>query len=292
MAGLHDLKKQINSTKNMQQITNAMRLVAASKLRRAQEAATGARPYADGIKGLLHHLVESGVKFDDPLLVQGNKELPIGYIFITADRGLCGGYNANVIRAFAADISEVRAQGRGVKVITVGKKGRDYCRHSGIDVVAEYSFDDNIGYQEALIIANVARQLFLSGSVSEVKVVYTKFLSTVAHKPEISTLIPVTADSVNEDADRDIIGRIEYLLEPSAKDLLNLLLPKYITTEVQSALYDSKASQQGATMMAMGAATDNAEEIIQNLSLKFNRERQAAITREISEIVGGANALK
>lgn len=287
MPGTQDIKRQISSVKATQQITSAMELVAASRLRRAQERAEGSRPYAQGLEALLGRLMDSRAAVSDPLLATG-KEGPKAYILVTADRGLCGGYNTNATKLF---MSQLSGAGDGSLIITVGRKGRDHLRRQGIPILEAYHFPDDVTYLLSAKVASDATQLFLSGRASEVHVVYTRFISTVAQRPTSVQLLPMVA-SPAEVVEGETVPRVPYILEPSPSHLLSSLLPKYLAVQVHRALLESKAGELGARMVAMGSATDNADDLIQSLDLRYNRERQAAITREITEIVGGANALK
>jgi len=281
MPGMRDITRRIKSVKSTQQITKAMKMVAAAKLRKAQERVTAARPFANEIKDVLSRLVAVASDLSDPLLAVREPK-NIGYVIITADRGLCGGYNANVLRKSAGEIKQLE----NVSLITVGRKSRDFFRRSGKNIVAEFTgLGEDIQFCDAKRIAQKVMDYYIAEEFDEVYLVYTEFVSALTQKPTTIKLLPVEPPQEEGPA-------VDYIYEPSAEAILSVLLPKYIETTVFRALLESKASEQGARMTAMGAATDNAKELIAKLTLSFNRARQAAITREISEIVGGAAALE
>ncbi len=283
MAGMRDIKRRIRSITNTQQITKAMKMVSAAKLRKAQQAVTAARPYSDKLEEVLTRLVEASNELDFDL-TQKRPVKRIGYVLITADGGLCGGYNINVTKLAQQSMQEEEVE---TAVIAVGRKGRDYFRRRELAIQEEFiNIGDNPNYIQARELVNVVTKLFLDGTFDEIKLVYTKFLTAISQTPTVSHLLPIAPEGETEDeADSD------YLFEPSGDEVLNTLLPRYVETLVYRALLEAKASEHGARMTAMDSATTNADEMIDKLTLSFNRARQAAITREISEIVGGAAAL-
>lgn len=285
MPGMRDIKRRIKSIQSTQKITKAMKMVAAAKLRRAQEKVTAARPYSGKLQEVLKRLVGGGEDYSHPLLDVSEPSSKVGYVVVTADRGFCGGYNANVIRLTEATMRE---SGHESVLIAVGKKGRDYFRRRGYSIVREYlELGDDPNYIQARELARELAQYYLSGEAQELHLVYTRFYSAIRQQPVIERLLPV-AGAAGEEEPADI----EYIYEPSAAEVLNTLLPRYLETIIYKALLEAKASELGARMTAMDAASDNAGEMIQKLTLSFNRARQAAITREITEIVGGAAALE
>lgn len=282
MASARDLRRRIKSIKSTQQITKAMKTVAAAKLRKAQERVIAARPSAIKIKEVLARLTSSNAGVSHPLL-EVRKPNNICYVVITADRGLCGGYNANIIR-LAAGLAGAR---QGSSLVTIGRKGRDFFRRRGYDIRTDFvGLGEDIAFGVAREISEILVDYYVKGIFDEIHLVFTEFKSAMTQNPVTMKLLPVEPPKEEESG-----GHVDYIYEPSPEELLAALLPKYVETNVYRALLESKASEQGARMTAMGSATDNATEIIDKLTLSLNRARQAAITKEISEIVGGANAL-
>lgn len=281
MPSMRDIKRRIKSVKSTQQITKAQKMVAAAKLRRAQERVSQARPFARELTETLGRLVAVAKDATHPLL-EVREPKSVGYVVITADRGLCGGYNANLIRKANAEVKELG----NVSLVTVGRKSRDFFRRIGTPIKSEFvGLGEEIDFSTAKDIANTVMDLYTSGEFDEVYLVYTEFVTALTQKPTTIKLLPVQAPEQNGPL-------IDYIYEPSPEAVLSVLLPKYVETTVFRALLESKASEHGARMTAMGSATDKAKEMIDKLTLSFNRVRQAAITREISEIVGGAAALE
>lgn len=282
MAGVRDIRRRIRSVRNMQQITKAMKMVAAAKLRKAQEKVIAARPYARQLQEVLARLAQ--VQTEEVLhpLLEERLVQRVGYIIITSDRGLCGGYNANLIRKTNNIISE---ETREVRLVAVGRKGRDFYRRGKVETIAEFvGLGDNPSYAQAKEIAQEVISLYESGELDEVYLVYNEFITAISQRPTQIKLLPI-------EQPKEKLGK-EYIFEPSPKEILTTLLPKYVETQVFRTLLEGKASEMGAKMTAMGSATDNAKDLIDRLTLQMNRARQAAITKEISEIVGGVAALE
>ncbi len=283
MPSTRDIRRRIKSVKNIQQITKAMKMVAAARLRRAQERAISSRPYTDKIREILAGVAAGAKDSGHPLLAvrEINK---IAYLILGADKGLAGAYTSNLLREVLPRVSGKE----NTHLLTVGRKVRDYFRRRSYTIDQHYSgFSEKPSYEHAVRIARDVAMAYAHGEYDEVYLVYTRFFSPVNHRPTTIKLLPVdTSAAQGEDQPR------EYIFEPSAEEVLGLLLPKYLETVVYGALLQSAASELGARMTAMGSATDNAEELISKLVLNYNKIRQANITREISEIVGGAEALK
>jgi F-type H+-transporting ATPase subunit gamma len=286
-AGVKELKRRIRSIKNTQQITKAMKMVAAAKLRRAQEAAEKSRPYTETLKGTLARLVGLSNDVEHPLLVKRDEVRKVGYIVVTSDRGLCGGYNTNIIRD-ATDSMGTDARKPENGIIAVGKKGRDFFRKR-IGVEAEFiNLGDRIKYADAREISQYVINAYENEEVDEIYLVYAKFVNVLRQVPTVVKILPIEPPdpgSITEE------HHVEYIYEPSAETILLTLLPRYVGSQIYHAMLEGKASEQGARMTAMGNASQNAGEIIGNLTLKMNKVRQAAITDEILDIVGGAEAL-
>ena len=281
MATLADIRRRIGSLKNTQQITKAMEAVAASKLRRAQARAAAARPYADRMAEVLAEVASRVSTYRHPFLVPRPVQKRL-LILITADRGLAGALNVNAFRA----AHNYLKGGPPTSLDTIGRKGRDYFRRLQVPIVAEISqIGDRPELRDILPAVTVARDEFLSGNVDEVALAYTRFISVSRQEPTVTTLIPVRVPERKEGT------RVDYLYEPEPEEVLDRLLPRYVEAQVYAAVLDNQASEQSARMIAMRNATDNAGELIEDLTLLRNKVRQATITKELMDIVGGAEAL-
>jgi F-type H+-transporting ATPase subunit gamma len=284
MPSAQDIRRRIKSVKNIEQITKAMKMVAAARLRRAQARAIASKPYTEKIREVLRNVAANAGDAVNPLLdVREVKRT--GYLILGADKGLAGAYSSNVFKEVVPRITNKDTAG----LIAVGRKVRDYFRRRKYAVEQEYTgFSDKPAYQHANEIAKAVAESYISGKYDEIYMVYTEFYSPLVQKPVTVKLLPLTDHTANSEEH----GSQDYIFEPSAAEVMNLLLPKYLETAVYGALLQAAASELGARMTAMGSATDNAEELIAKLVLNYNKVRQASITREITEIVGGAEALK
>lgn len=283
--GIREIKRRIRSVKNTRQITSAMKMVAAAKLRRAQERAESSRPYSDKIKEVISSIAAGTEDFSHPML-QDRPVQKTGYLVITSDRGLAGGYNANVLKLVTKTIAERHSSEDEYMIFVIGKKGREYFKKRNAPIVKEViDIADNPSLTEIKEIANAAIGMFADETFDELVLFYNRFDSPIQQTPMEKKLLPLQS----EDVLSGTASTYEY--EPSSEVVLEELLPKYAETLIYSALLDAKASEYGARMTAMGNATDNATELIDSLTLEFNRARQASITQEIAEIVAGANAL-
>lgn len=284
MANLKQIRQRIRTAKNIQQITKAMKLVAAARLKKATDRVLEARPYADKLKEFMGSLSGAGELPAHPLMEKRaiNK---YALILITAERGLAGSYNTNLIRKAGDFIKEQSAE---AKLITVGKKGHGFFLRRGHSVVHQQTVPAaGARFEDALAVAKVARDLYESGEVDAVYICYSKFYSPIRQTPMVVQLLPIEPPPAEEVHS----GSSAFVFEPDAEGLLNTLLPRYFQTLVWQALLESTASEHGSRMTAMTSATDNAGKMIQGLTLKANRERQASITKEILEVVSGAEAL-
>ena len=287
MATLRDIRRRIRSVESTQKITRAMKLVAAAKLRRAQERLLSARPYALRMAELLSSLVRRAEGESHPLLVRrppARKRL----VIITGDKGLCGAFNSNVLRA---SLAFVREQGEtSVTLVVVGKKARDFYRRRPYEVKSEMlGFFDRLAYSHAQELAGGLMQEYLAGEVDEVHLMYNEFRSVAVHRVKRARLLPIEAAEAAEEQE-DVAG--DYIYEPSPEAVLAALLPRHVTTQVYRALMESVTGENGARMTAMEAATQNAKEMISVLSIQYNKARQERITKELLDIVGGAEALR
>jgi F-type H+-transporting ATPase subunit gamma len=281
MASTQDIRRRIKSVKNIEQITKAMKMVAAARLRRAQARAIASKPYTEKISEILKSVAANAGDAVNPLLAVREVKRT-GYLVISADKGLAGAYASNLFKEIVPRITDKSTTG----LLTVGRKARDYFRRRQYVVDSEYTgFSDKPTFQDACEIAKEVAEGYISGKYDEIYMAYTEFKSPLVQKPAIIKLLPLSDHAAGEETH-------DYIFEPSAAQVMDLLLPKYLETTVYGALLQSAASELGARMTAMGSATDNAEELIAKLVLNYNKVRQANITREITEIVGGAEALK
>jgi F-type H+-transporting ATPase subunit gamma len=287
MATLKIIRKRISSVRNTQQITKAMKMVSAAKLRRAQEAAVAARPYAEKMTELLKN-VAARVSSEAHPLLQAREEKKIQLVLFTSDRGLCGGYNANLIRAAEAFIRK-NAE-KEVEVTLVGRKGADHFRRRRANIVDRYL--NILATPADELAAKIGQKLiarFVNGETDAVYILYSRFRSALSQVPTLEKLLPV---ALSETSDTEAQQLTEYLYEPGIEQLLASLLPRITDVAMQRALLEATASEHGARMTAMDSATSNAAKMIGSLTLQMNRARQASITRELMEIVGTAEALK
>lgn len=288
MPSLKDIKKRIGSVKNTRQITKAMKMVSAAKLRRAQEAVVAARPYADK---LLHVLSSLALREDPeahPLLMERGRKRAL-VLVMTADRGLCGGFNANISKVAERFVREQTDGFEEYEVMVVGRKGRDYLKtRKGITLGKVYeNVTGSINYQTAALIGQELVEGYLAEQYDAVYLVYNAFRSAISQVPTVTRLLPIEPQQVQEGE-----HVTQYLYEPSRGEVLEQIMPKHIEVQVFRGLLESVASEHGARMSAMDSASKNASEMIGKLTLQYNRARQAAITKELMEIISGAEAIK
>ena len=295
MPSLKDIRSRIGSVRNIAQITRAMEMVAASRMKRAQDSILAARPYADELEAALGRVAgAAGLTEDiDPLLARR----PIrraGIIVITTDRGLAGSLNANATRAVLRWVTERASRSNGdarveIEAITVGRKGRDALRRAGVPIAAHFAqLGDRPSFADVTPIARLVTEDFLAEKYDEIDIAYSTFVSTLSQRPEIATILPVVRPEMGEESERT---NDEYLFEPSPEAVLRRLLPHYVAIGIYRAVLENNASEQSARMIAMRNSTDNANELIDDLTLVYNKTRQATITREMIEIASGAEAL-
>lgn len=286
MANGKEIKRRMRSIKSTEKITKAMKLVSASKLRRAQGSVVSARPYKNKLKEVLSRLVASmGAAAVDPLLeVRETKR--VGFVVFASNKGLAGGYNANIMKKAHTEAKEAQAKGLDVGIVAIGRKTRDYFSKHGYTVDAEFlEVNDIPSSVDADAITKMIKSAYIAGRYDEVHIVYAEFISAMAQEPKAVKLLPIeTPESESADG-------LDYIFEPSPAAVLSQILPLYLANQVFSALTEAKAGEHGARMTAMTAATDNANELVAKLSLSYNRARQAAITNEITEIVAGVSAI-
>ena len=297
MPSLKDIKNQINSVGSTKKITSAMKMVAASKLRRSQEKAEAARPYSSRLEEMLSSLASSGVSGEGiiKLLSGTGKDERYLVVPVTADRGLCGGFNSSINRDSTKFIKSLEDKGKKVQLITVGKKSRDFFNRIMKDRVI-HSFADlgstGAGYDIALEISNKLQNLYLDGQFDKCIIVYNKFKSAISQEVTHQQLIPLEIKKKEQNSDeKEIKNASVYTYEPDEETILKDLLPKNISIQIFKVLLESNAGEQGARMAAMDNATRNAGEMIDSLTLVYNRTRQAFITKELIEIISGAESV-
>ena len=286
MANLKEIRTKIGSVKNTQKITKAMEMVAASKMRRTQTRMQETRPYADKIRTVIGHLYQANPEYRHPFLIE--REIKrVGYIVITTDRGLCGGLNVNTFRSLLRDMKEWRDQGVEVDLCLIGAKGVQFFRSLKVNVVgAATHLGEDPKVADLVGSIRIMLDAYIEGKIDRLFLMHSKFINTMSQQPTVNTLIPVEAI----DAD-DLPQHWDYIYEPDAVDLLDSVLERYIESQVYRGTVENVACEMAAKMVAMKSATDNAGKLIEELQLDYNKARQAAITQEISEIVGGAAAV-
>ena len=282
MASMRDIKRRRDSIQSTGQITKAMKLVSTVKLQRAKGKAENTKPYFDLMYKTVSNILAKSGNINHRYLKPGvsNKKAVIA---ITANRGLAGGYNNNIVKLVTGSISQQDAV-----IYTIGRKGAEVFKRKGYDIKADYSdvIDEPL-YTDAREIAEEVLRSFTDGEVGEIYIAYTSFKNTVVQEPKLIRLLPVSADEIEKDGDSTPMN-----YEPNEEEALDMIIPKYVCSIIYGALIESVASENGARMQAMDSATSNAEDMISSLSVKFNRARQASITQELTEIISGANAIE
>ena len=291
MAGSREIRTKIKSVQNTRKITKAMEMVAASKMRKAQERMRHARPYGDKIRTIAAHLAHANTEYRHPFLVKREGVKDVGVIAITSDKGLCGGLNTNVLRLMLAKVRELQGEGRGVLLTAIGNKGFGFMQRVGGNVVSHLTGIGDTPHLERLVgPVKVQIDAYTAGKISTLYIVYTRFINTMKQEPVIEQLLPLPADRLQQD-DSAARKNWDYLYEPDARAVLDQLLTRYVEQIIYQSVAENIASEQSARMVAMKSASDNASSVIDDLTLVYNKTRQAAITKELSEIVGGAAAV-
>ena len=285
---MREIKRRIRSTEKMRQITKAMKMVAAANLRRAQERAERARPYAEKMREVIVSIAQGTTNAKHPMLVS-RPVRKTGYLVITSDRGLAGGYNSNLLRMLLQTLNERHQSKDEYVLFVIGRKGRDFLKKRNYPVIDEITgLSDSPSYDEVQEIAKKAVRFYAEEKYDELYIVYNEFVNPVVQRPLDKRLLPLASEDLSGQKQGP---KTAYEYEPSQEEVLSVLLPRYAESLIYSALLDAKASEFASKMTAMSNATDNATELIDQLTLQLNRARQAAITQEIAEIVGGASAL-
>jgi F-type H+-transporting ATPase subunit gamma len=288
MAAGKEIRGKIKSVENTKKITKAMEMVAASKMRKAQDRMRHARPYSDKVRNVAANLGAANPEYTHPFM-QTNDAPAVGFIVVTTDKGLCGGMNTNVLRAVTNKLRELQAAGKSAQAVAIGNKGLGFLTRVGAQVVSHVTQLGDTPHLDKLIgPVKVLLDAYAEGKVSAVYLSYTKFINTMKQEPVVEQLLPLTSDRLK--ADEGEHGW-DYIYEPDAKTVIDELLVRYVEALVYQAVAENMASEQSARMVAMKAATDNAGNVIAELKLVYNKTRQAAITKELSEIVAGAAAV-
>jgi len=297
MPSLKDLKGRISSVQQTRKITSAMKLVAASKLKRAQEQAEASRPFAERMAAMLANLSAAvrDMPGAPPLLAGTGQDEKHLIVVATSDRGLCGGFNSSIVRGVRRQISDLLAQGKSVKIICIGRKGRDILRREHgpliIDFIDGIAGKNRMAFADARMIAQKILDLYEAGEFDVCTIAYNKFKSVVTQIVTLQQIVPVQPPEIDQDEPAATEGGAIYEFEPDENEILSELLPRNLAVQIFGALVENAASEQGARMAAMDNATRNAGEMIKKLTLQYNRQRQAQITKELIEIISGAEAV-
>ena len=291
MASLKEIRAKVAIIKSTQKITRAMQMVAASKMRRAQERMQLGRPYADSMRRVVSHLVKASPDYKHPYLVSRAVNR-VGYIVVSSDRGLAGGLNINLFKKLMQHVKQQKSQSVETRFAVIGQKGVSFFKTFGGKVIAaETHYGDNPSFEQLSVPVQVMLDAYNRGEIDEIYMVYNKFVNAMTQNPSVQRLLPIAAESLVDETMENREYSWDYIYEPTTKELLDGLMGRYVESIVYQGVVENIASEQSARMVAMKAATDNAGNLINELQLVYNKLRQAAITREISEIVGGAAAV-
>jgi F-type H+-transporting ATPase subunit gamma len=294
MAGMKEIRGKIKSVQNTRKITKAMEMVAASKMRRAQERMRSARPYADKVRAIAAHMSAANPEYRHPFMVKNEGAKTAGLILVTTDKGLCGGMNTNVLRASLSKIKELDQNGVKIEASAIGSKGLGFLNRLKASVVSQVTQLGDTPHLEKLIGAiKVQLDLYSEGKINAVYLAYTRFINTMKQEAVIEQLLPLSVDDLDAKDEDGVTPKTswDYIYEPDAQTVVDELLVRYVEALVYQAVAENMASEQSARMVAMKAATDNAGNVISELKLVYNKTRQAGITKELSEIVAGAAAV-
>ncbi len=287
MAGSKEIRTKIKSVQNTRKITKAMEMVAASKMRRAQERMRTARPYSEKIRNVAANISHANPEYRHPFLVDRDSVKRVGIIVVTTDKGLCGGLNTNALRLALNKIKELEAQGEEIEVCAIGNKGLGFMQRLGAKVVSQVvALGDKPNMDKLIGAVKVMLDGYTRDRFDRLLIIYTRFLNTMKQEPVVEQLLPLSGDALGAPE-----SSWDYIYEPDAQSVLDQLLTRYIEALIYQAVAENMASEQSARMVAMKAASDNAANVIDELTLIYNKSRQASITKELSEIVGGAAAV-
>jgi F-type H+-transporting ATPase subunit gamma len=289
MAGSREIRNKIKSVQNTRKITKAMEMVAASKMRKAQDRMRHARPYGDKVRNIAAHLANANPEYRHPFLVKRDTVKAAGLILVTTDKGLCGGLNTNVLRLVTQRMRELEKGGTGLQVTAIGNKGLGFMQRIGAKVVSQVvQLGDQPHLEKMIGAIKLQLDAYSAGEVDAVYLAYTRFINTMKQEPVVEQLLPLDPSKLQETS-REYSW--DYIYEPDAQSVLDELLLRYVEALIYQAVAENMASEQSARMVAMKSASDNAKKVIEDLQLTYNKARQAAITKELSEIVGGAAAV-
>jgi F-type H+-transporting ATPase subunit gamma len=287
MPGSKEIRTKIKSVQNTRKITKAMEMVAASKMRKAQDRMRTSRPYAEKIRNVAAHISHANPEYRHPFLTDRDSVKRVGLIVVTTDKGLCGGLNTNALRLALNTIKDLEAQGEQIEVCTIGNKGLGFMQRLGANIVSQVTGLGDKPHMEKLIGAvKVMLDGYMADRFDRLMIVYTRFINTMKQEPVMEQLLPLSGDKLGSPE-----TSWDYIYEPDAKTVLDQVLTRYIEALIYQSVAENMASEQSARMVAMKAASDNAGNVIDELTLMYNKQRQASITKELSEIVGGAAAV-
>ena len=290
-----ELKRRIKSVQNTKQVTKAMEMIASARLPKAQERVAAARPYSEQITEVIRSLAEAGADLEHPLLEQKEEGdiQKVAYVVLTSDRGLCGAYNNNVLRAATRVLEEDQKKGRDYSLVLVGRKAEIAFRFRGFQIDASFTgMSEQPTYEDAQTVAAAVTEPFEEGDVDLVRLIYTQFLSAGSQRVVVRQFLPLDTEALADEGEGEEGTEAAYEFEPTPTEILERLLPRYVEARLYAAMLEASASELAARQRAMKSATDNAEELIGTLNREMNRARQATITTEIMEVVGGAEALR
>ena len=290
MATGKEIRSKIKSVENTKKITKAMEMVAASKMRKAQDRMRAARPYSDKIRNIASNLSQANPEYTHPFMVKQDNSKNVGFIVVTTDKGLCGGMNTNSLRLLTAKLRELEGQGNKVQAVAIGNKGLGFLNRIGAKVVAHaVQLGDTPHLDKLIGPVKVLLDAYQEGRLDAVYLVYTKFINTMKQEPMLQQLLPLSSDRL--EADKEGSHSWDYIYEPDVQSVIDELLVRYVEALIYQAVAENMASEQSARLVAMKSASDNAGNVIGELKLVYNKTRQAAITKELSEIVAGAAAV-
>jgi len=290
MATGKEIRSKIKSVENTKKITKAMEMVAASKMRKAQDRMRAARPYSDKIRNIASNLSQANPEYTHPFMVKQDNSKNVGFIVVTTDKGLCGGMNTNSLRLLTSKLRELEGQGNKVQAVAIGNKGLGFLHRIGAKVVAHaVQLGDTPHLDKLIGPVKVLLDAYQEGRLDAVYLVYTKFINTMKQEPMLQQLLPLSSDRL--EADKEGAHAWDYIYEPDVQSVIDELLVRYVEALIYQAVAENMASEQSARMVAMKSASDNAGNVIGELKLVYNKTRQAAITKELSEIVAGAAAV-
>ena len=287
MAGSKEIRTKIKSVENTRKITKAMEMVAASKMRKAQDRMRASRPYAEKIRNVAAHLSFANPEYKHPFLIKRDVVKNVGLIVVSSDKGLCGGLNTNMLRLSVNQMKNWETDGKAITVSAIGNKGFSFMNRVGANVKSHITGLGDVPHLETLIgTIKVMLDAYEAGEIDQLYISYTKFINTMKQEPVMEQLLPLTGEKLGSPT-----GHWDYIYEPEAKPVVDQLMMRYVESLVYNAVAENMASEQSSRMVAMKSASDNAKQVIGDLKLVYNKARQAAITKEISEIVGGAAAV-